>query len=154
MPNKIGSFSSGATTSMVVKNRTKKTFEIFFSSIHASRKLLYSLHFSTYMKMVNSTHFYRSGTTTFTHKVLISTTFVKQSFDLKMTCFHHWHPTPPHPTPPQRPLCVGLEDGRCWGGMGKVERGCEGWREDVWGKDGVGEVMGEFPCLSDIYYLS
>ena len=53
VPNKIGSFSSGATTSMVVKNGTKKTFEVFFGSRHASRKLHYSLCFSTYMKMDN-----------------------------------------------------------------------------------------------------
>ena len=59
----------------------------FFSSIHASLKLLYSLCFLTYMKMVNSTWFYGPGTTTFAHKVFILTTFVTQSFDLKMTYF-------------------------------------------------------------------
>ena len=63
------SFASSATDSLVAKNITKKTFEVFFSSIHASQKLLYSLCFSTYMKMVNSTWFYGPGTTTFTHKV-------------------------------------------------------------------------------------
>ena len=68
MPNRIGSFSSGDTTSIVVKMELKK-LEIFFSSIHASRKLLYSLCFSTYMKMVNSTWFYGPGATTFAHKV-------------------------------------------------------------------------------------
>merc|ERR1712030_22014 len=41
--------------------------------------------------MVNSTWFYGPGTTTFTHKVFISTTFVTQSFDLKMTYFRHRH---------------------------------------------------------------
>ena len=46
------------TASLVAKNVTKKTFEIFFSSIHASLKLLYSLCFLTYMKMVNSSWFY------------------------------------------------------------------------------------------------
>ena len=30
VPDKIGSISSGATTSMVVKNGTKKTFDGFF----------------------------------------------------------------------------------------------------------------------------
>merc|ERR1711895_277820 len=55
--------------------------------IHASRKLLYSLCFLTYMKMVNTTWFYGPRTTTFAHKVFISITFVKQSFDLKMTYF-------------------------------------------------------------------
>ena len=79
------------TASLVAKNVNKKTFEIFFSSIHASLKLLYSLCFLTYMKMVNSTWFYGPGTTTFAHKVFISTTFVTQSFDLKMTYFHHRH---------------------------------------------------------------
>ena len=67
---------------MVVKNWTKKTFE---SSIHASQKLLYSLRFSIYMKMVNSTWFYGSGETTFAHKFFISTTFATQSFDLKLS---------------------------------------------------------------------
>ena len=65
----IGSFASGATASLVAKNVTKKTFEFFFSSIHASWKLLYSLRFSTYMKMVNNTWFYGPGATTFTDKV-------------------------------------------------------------------------------------
>ena len=83
----ISEFSK--TASLVAKNVTKKTFEPFFSSIHASLKLLYSLYFSTYMKMVNSIWFYRPGTTTFAHKVFISTTFVTQSFDLKMTYFRH-----------------------------------------------------------------
>ena len=78
------------TAYLVAKNVTKKTFEIFFSSLHASLKLLYSLCFLTYMKMVNSTWFYGPGTTTFAHKVFISTTFVTQSFDLKMTYFCHW----------------------------------------------------------------
>merc|ERR1712112_333532 len=55
--------------------------------IHASRKLLYSLRFLTYMKMVNSTWFYGPRTTTFALKVFISTTFVTQSFDLKMPYF-------------------------------------------------------------------
>ena len=64
---------------------------IFFSSIHASLKLLYSLCFLTYMKMVNSTWFFGPGTTTFAHKVFILTTFVTQSFDLKMTYFRHRH---------------------------------------------------------------
>ena len=74
------------------KIELKKISDIF-SSIHASKKLLYSLCFSKYMKMVNSTCFYGHGTTTFAHKVLISTTFVTQSFDLKMTyfrCRHSW----------------------------------------------------------------
>ena len=79
------------TASLVAKNITKKTFEIFFSLIHASLKLIYSLCFSTYIKMVNSTWFYGPGTTTFTHKVFILTTLVTQSFDLKMTNFRHWH---------------------------------------------------------------
>ena len=79
------------TASLVAKNVTKKTFEIFFSSIHASLKLLYSLCFLTYMKMVNSTWFFGPGTTTFAHKVFILTTFVTQSFDLKMTYFRHRH---------------------------------------------------------------
>ena len=39
------------------------------------------------MKMVNSIWFYGPGMTTFTHKVFILTTFVTQSFDLKMTYF-------------------------------------------------------------------
>ena len=43
---------------MVVKNGTKKTFEVFFSSKHASRKLLYSLCLSTYMKMVSIILYY------------------------------------------------------------------------------------------------
>ena len=43
------------------------------------------------MKMVNSTWFYGPGTTTFAHKVFISTTFVTQSFDLKMTYFRCQH---------------------------------------------------------------
>ena len=60
-------------------------------SIHASLKLLYSLCFLTYMKMVNSTWFFGPGTTTFAHKVFILTTFVTQSFDLKMTYFRHRH---------------------------------------------------------------
>merc|ERR1712090_51251 len=34
MPDKIGSISSCATTSMVVKNRTKKTFEGFLNVLH------------------------------------------------------------------------------------------------------------------------
>ena len=34
LPDKIGSFSSGATTSMVVKNGTKKTFEGFLNVIN------------------------------------------------------------------------------------------------------------------------
>ena len=76
---------------MVVKNWTKKTFEIFFSSMHASQKLLYSLRYSTYMKIVNSTWFYGSATITFTQKIFIWTTFVTQSFDLKMTIFCQWH---------------------------------------------------------------
>merc|ERR1711867_31253 len=79
------------TASLVAKNVTKKTFEIFFSSIHASLKLIYSHCFLTYMKMVNSTWFFGPGTTTFAHKVFISTTFVTQSFDLKMTYFCCWH---------------------------------------------------------------
>merc|ERR1712101_30823 len=79
------------TASLVAKNVTKKTFEIFFSSIHASLKLLYSLCFLTYMKMVNSTWFFGLGTTTFAHKVFISTTFVTQSFNLKITYFCCWH---------------------------------------------------------------
>merc|ERR1712163_84900 len=66
-------------------------FKIFYSSIHASLKLLYSLSFLTYMKMVNSTWFFGPGTTTFAHKVFILTTFVTQSFDLKMTYFRHRH---------------------------------------------------------------
>ena len=44
MPHKIGSFSSGTITSMVVKNATKKTFD-FFGSKHASFSCL---HFSTF----------------------------------------------------------------------------------------------------------
>merc|ERR1712237_262917 len=79
------------TSSLVAKNETKKTFKVFFSSIHASLKLLYSLCFLTYMKMVNSTWFYGPGTTNFAHKVFISTTFVTQSFYLKITYFHHRH---------------------------------------------------------------
>ena len=39
--DKIGSFSSVATTSMVLENGTIKTLEVFFSSLFASRKLLY-----------------------------------------------------------------------------------------------------------------
>merc|ERR1711867_248963 len=39
--------------------------------------------------MVNSTWFNGLGTTTFAHKVFISTTFVTQCFDLKMTYFRH-----------------------------------------------------------------
>ena len=34
MPDKIGSFSYGATTSMVVKNGTKKTFEGFLNVLN------------------------------------------------------------------------------------------------------------------------
>ena len=78
-----------------------KKLEIFFSSIHTSLKLLYSLCFSIYMKMVNSTWFYGPGTTTFAHKVfisttfihkiLISTTFLTQSFNFKMTYFRRRH---------------------------------------------------------------
>ena len=34
MPDKIGSFSSGATTSMVVKNGTKKSFEDFLNVLN------------------------------------------------------------------------------------------------------------------------
>ena len=34
MPDKIGSISSGATTSMVVKNGTKKTFEGFLNVLN------------------------------------------------------------------------------------------------------------------------
>merc|ERR1712089_37302 len=41
--------------------------------------------------MVNSKWFFSPGTTTFAHKVFISTTFVTQSFDLKMTYFRHRH---------------------------------------------------------------
>ena len=37
--------------------------------------------------MVNSIWFYGPSMTTFAHKVFISTTFVTQSFDLKMTNF-------------------------------------------------------------------
>ena len=70
---------------------TKKTFELFFTSIHASQKFLYSLCFSIYMKMVNITWFYGPRTTTFAHKVFISTTFITQSFDFKITYFHCWH---------------------------------------------------------------
>merc|ERR1712148_917 len=47
LPDKIGSFSSGATTSMVVKNGTKKLFEGFYKCLkcficskHVSRKWL------------------------------------------------------------------------------------------------------------------
>ena len=82
-------FSKNA--SLVAKNVTKKFFLDFYSSIHASLKLLYSLCFLTYMKMVNSTWFFGPGTTTFAHKVFISTTFVTQCFDLKMTYFRHRH---------------------------------------------------------------
>ena len=35
--------------------------------------------------------FYGPGTTTFAHKVFIFTNFRRQSFDLKMTYFCHWH---------------------------------------------------------------
>ena len=72
------------------KNK-KKNFWDFFSSIHVSLKLLYSLCFLTYMKMVNSKWFYGPGTTTFAHTVFISPTFVTQSFNLKMTYFRHRH---------------------------------------------------------------
>ena len=34
VPNKIGSISSSATTSMVIKNGTKKTFEGFLSVLN------------------------------------------------------------------------------------------------------------------------
>ena len=34
LPNRIGLFSSGATTSMVVKNGTKKTFEGFLNVLN------------------------------------------------------------------------------------------------------------------------
>merc|ERR1712089_71160 len=77
------------TASLVAKNITKKNFEIFYSSIHASLKMLYSLCFLTYMKMVNSIWFFGPGTTTFAHKVFILTSFVTQSFYLKMTYFRH-----------------------------------------------------------------
>ena len=79
------------TASQVAKNVTKKNFWDFFSSIHASLKLLYSLCFLTYMKMVNITWFYGPGPTTFAHKVYNSTTFLPQSFELKMTYFQRWH---------------------------------------------------------------
>ena len=88
LPELIGSLASGANTSLVAKNETKKTFDLFFTSIHASRKLLYSLCFSKYMKIINSTLFYGPRTTTFEHRVFISTTFITQSFVFKMTYFH------------------------------------------------------------------
>ena len=94
VPKMMGSFPGGSTTPLEVKSGTKQTWwkvGFFFSSIHASWKLLYSHYFSSYMKMVNSTWFYGPGSTTFAHKVLISTTFVTQSFDLKMTYFCCWH---------------------------------------------------------------
>ena len=75
----------------MAKNVTKKTFEIFLSSIHASLKLLYSLCFSTYVKIVHSTWFYGPSTTTLTYKVFIWTMFVTQSFGLKITYFGHLH---------------------------------------------------------------
>ena len=75
----------------MAKNITKNNFWDFFSSIHASLKLLHSLCFSTYMKMVNSTWFYGPGTTTFAYKVFIFTTLITQSFDLKMTYFRRQH---------------------------------------------------------------
>ena len=40
----------------------KKTLRFFFSSLHASWKLFYSLRFSTYMKMVNRILSYRPVT--------------------------------------------------------------------------------------------
>ena len=43
------------------------------------------------MKIVNRTWFYGLRTTTFAHKVFILTTFVTQSFDLKMTYLRCWH---------------------------------------------------------------
>ena len=61
------------------------------SSIHASLKLLYSLCFSTYIKIVYSTWFYGPSTTTLTYKVFIWTMFVTQSFGLKITYFGHLH---------------------------------------------------------------
>ena len=69
VPDKIVSFSSGATTSMVVKNGTKKNFWGFSSSTHDSWKLLYSLCFSSYIKMVNSKWFHEPRAATFAHKV-------------------------------------------------------------------------------------
>ena len=44
LPNKIGSFSSGANTSMVVKNVTKKTFEGFFLNVLHVLHVLYMSH--------------------------------------------------------------------------------------------------------------
>ena len=61
------------------------------SSIHASLKLLYSLCFSTYIKIVYSTWFYWPSTTTLTYKVFIWTMFVTQSFGFKITYFGHLH---------------------------------------------------------------
>ena len=79
------------TTSLVAKSVTKKTFEVFFNSIQASQKLLYSLCISKYMKMINITWIYGPRTTTFAHKVYISTTLVTQSFDFKITYFRCLH---------------------------------------------------------------
>ena len=89
VPEMMGSFPGGSTTPLVVKSGTKQTWWKvgFFSSIHASQKLLYSLCFSTYMKMVNSTWFYGPSAKTLAHKVFISTTFVTQSFDLRFPIF-------------------------------------------------------------------
>ena len=39
--DKIGSFSSVATTSMVLENGTIKTLEVFFSLLFATHKLCY-----------------------------------------------------------------------------------------------------------------
>ena len=89
VPDKIWLFSSGATTSMVVKIELN-FFLIFFCSIHASWKLLYSLCFSRYISIINNTWFYGHGTTTFAQIFFIQISFVTQSFDLKMTYFRRW----------------------------------------------------------------
>ena len=92
-------FEFKKTTSLVAKNVTKKNFWDFSSSIYTSLKLLYSLCFSTYIKIVHSTWFYGPSTTTLTHKIFIWTMFVTQSFGLKITYFGYLHSKQKMPPP-------------------------------------------------------
>ena len=79
VPDKIWLFSSGATTSMVVKIELN-FFWYFFCSIHASWKLLYSLCFSRYISIINNTWFYGHGTTTFAQIFFYSNKFCDTKF--------------------------------------------------------------------------
>merc|ERR1712105_301053 len=70
LPDKIGSFSCGATTSMVVKNGTKKTIEGFLNVLNvinmSHRNGSSTFVFSSYRVFKTSYGFCRPVATTFT----------------------------------------------------------------------------------------